>query len=208
MARTYKGRILERTINQLKIDTMKNIRSFLPVFNGFYESHFSDIVDTQLNCILSEDDELEFDSTIFDYSKLQNDIARACVGQMQSTMFANGVGAIIKFEELVSPREYNFTTDEIKCTYFLTDNSLNGLLALVADNSEAFEVYVRELFDSREGFASFNNGIKAEDVLKRHEEFFGYILQFLCNEVWEYTDEEMADRVSGNVSLDYEVKTN
>jgi len=187
---------------------MKNIRSFLPVFNGFYESHFSDIVDTQLNCILSEDDELEFDSTIFDYSKLQNDIARACVGQMQSTMFANGVGAIIKFEELVSPREYNFTTDEIKCTYFLTDNSLNGLLALVADNSEAFEVYVRELFDSREGFASFNNGIKAEDVLKRHEEFFGYILQFLCNEVWEYTDEEMADRVSGNVSLDYEVKTN
>jgi len=190
---------------------MKTIKSFLPVFTGFYNSVFTGIVDFEEELILDSDAEegetvYQYDDLDFDYAKLHIDIAKGCISALQNEMILNGFKVSITFEKLVSPREYNFETDEIQCTYELSNETLKGLLGLVIDNSGLFDTYVRELFDSREGFASFNNGIKWEEVLQRYEEFFGYILQFLCDEVWLFTDEQMVDRVQGNVSLDYTVK--
>lgn len=194
---------------------MKNIKSFLPVFSGFYETEFESILDNAIGEIIDSaiyevlkngqvnEILLSCDTLSLHQNNFKADISKQCVIELQKKLSAEGIEVDIKFEKLFSPKFYNFTNDEIQCVYELNSDTLDDILSLVVDNYTLFDIYVKELFDSMNTFASFDNRISWEEVLERHSEFFGYILQFLCDEVWDYTAEEMLDGVKDNINLNY-----
>lgn len=121
-------------------------------FSGFYcSSHDADL-DNALEQEFREDD----GTLTEDYEKALAAIDWQQVHKAYSAKYASLLSDLanlpsLKFKELISPREYNFTTDVIHCD--ISDEDIEKLVA------ETNDVEVRQVarawFTSRDGFISF-----------------------------------------------------
>jgi hypothetical protein len=183
------------------------ILSFLPVFNGFYGTWFE--CNDEENYI---EDDFTFDDYIWDYKKYYNEVSENCVSIIETKLNELGFGSIkIKFDNLYSPREYNFTNDSINCTYTLNKTTLKNVYLYLKENKEAFEVYIKEHFTSYSGFSSFysndvNVWLKQGELdVENDAVILGTLFDFiLLND--GYTDSEMADDAKDGVYIYSEYK--
>jgi len=167
---------------------MSTAKTFLPLFPGFYGTHFEI---QQYN----EDEVIEQT----EYKSAMDTTAILCCQWVNTALDKTGIVSKIKFEAVVSPREYNFTNDNINCEIRY---SIRKLRRYLDENSEAFDKFCLERFSSCEGFASFFPNIGAEYTNKfitEHEEaLIGELLEFvLLNEDYE-CEEYMLDYVRSN----------
>jgi len=122
-------------------------------FSGFYESIHSQELDNTINQMFSDDSGNAYESL----SMLANDAVNwqgvfIAYSQAYVKSFALAFQLkTLKFQELSSPREYNFTTDRIFCT--LDVEEVKEIFSKVG--KEKLDEKIHERFTSRSGFISF-----------------------------------------------------
>lgn len=122
-------------------------------FDGFYESEHSANLDYALESIFSNDHG-EVNSSLF---LKANDLIEwqrvfLAYSQRYVSNFASLFGlTTLKFVELSSPREYNFTTDRIFCSIDLEE--VKSIFEKVDENLLRERIAAR--FTSRSGFVSY-----------------------------------------------------
>lgn len=174
---------------------------YLPVFSGFYNT----IWQPSLEDYESENNyEFERDYR-FDNRGYEDDVAkRLCA------LFAKEFPKFIKsieFEEVWSPKEYNFKNDSINCTMQL---KINALRDYVRAHPIAFDEYLKQHFTSCDGFISFYSN-DAEVWYQKMRVFKNLsatemvsILEFACVHI--YTEEHGGDKSDLELSLYYEIE--
>jgi len=126
-------------------------------FSGFYESIHDSLLDDAYRDAISDENGDIIESLQDDLYMVQD--ARPCkeYAKEYARAFVSYVAfnceleLNIKFEKLQSPREYNFTTDEIICT--IDKKSIKKLYKAI--KGKVWKKYVREHCTSRSGFHSF-----------------------------------------------------
>lgn len=129
--------------------------SVLVPFSGFYYSVHSDALDTEEERLF-EDNNLahlqEYFNRDCDYGKAHDLYARKYVSTLSDLI---GIG--LEYEEMVSPREYNFMTDRLFAKVSRSDMAK----MLKSVRGEKLNRIVEDMFTSRSGFIShYSNDIK------------------------------------------------
>lgn len=120
-------------------------------FAGFYESWHDDELDRTLDQMFSDDSGEPYPKLVWraldrcDWRKVHEAYAKEYVERLAAEFEIK-----LEFESLVSPREYNFTTDRIFA--YIPLREVRRLFKTV--DSEVFSDVVRENFTSRSGFVS------------------------------------------------------
>ena len=136
-------------------------------FSGFYESiHDAEIDRAMEYCIQNSRGDVNpglaeawYAKHTFDYSKIQNEYSREYLSRFEGYFNAEtGLKITLKFSELISPREYNFTTDRIFAK--ISRESVRALWRKV--DREILDKLISEKFSSRSGFISFYPNTLAE----------------------------------------------
>lgn len=157
--------------------------TFCPLFPGFYNTVFE--------CD-SEEREIDgyneyngtnygYDEFSFDYTDYNNRIAKAFVNRLERELKAF-LPIKLEFQEVVSPKEYNFKNDSINISATL---SLNKLLKLIRDRRKDAAVYFKDTYTSCSGFISYHSNdiedwLNKEYILENPEHRIGALLNCLC----------------------------
>lgn len=148
-------------------------------FAGFYSSLHDMAFDDALEQIFSDRDtgcEVNHDLVHRAINVIDWKAAHLAYAQEFCDSFADMLGIKLKFDEMVSPREYNFTTDRIFVT--MDEQTLLGLRARV--DEDVLQETIRENHTSRDGFYSFYaNSLEAwpADVLQWDHNQVGTLMQ-------------------------------
>ena len=172
-----------------------NIETYLPLFNGFYGSYWS---------------EPEFEGEIEHYNLPRNfpfwdylnwseyyeDLSKAITNKVEELL--SDFVEKIEYQNLYSPKYYNFSNDSINC---IIRPKKAAIKAYIYENKEAFEKYLESNLKSRDGFISFHS-YHFEDWQNDTKNFtawdkkidskgfnLGFVLNFIChNEKIDYTE--------------------
>ena len=134
--------------------TKNKIEVKLP-FCGFYQSELSYAIDGELERIFNPEcgygevpDEIHDE---IDYGKVHQSLASAYVKAFENWLAnEHGLEIDLEFVEMTSPKEYNFSTDEVFVNCSLPD--LERVFNAVKDEMPEM---VKKRFTSRSGFISF-----------------------------------------------------
>ena len=172
---------------------MKNIESYLPLFDGFYNTHF------EYN---NEDDDIQwynethgtdlfYEDFDWNYTERQQRISKQVCDIVNGLLSDEDINMTINFQKLVSPKFYNFTNDSIYCEYVISQKEYDKIIDYIKVNWSNFEEYIKDRYTSRSGFTSSHsnnaevwmNNIKSESHLEHN---FGTVLEFILqNEEYE-----------------------
>jgi len=178
--------IINQNLEKLKM----YYKTWQPNFPGFYETRFDfDLYPVEWLLFNDPDDvstehldwlkENIYDH--IDFVKYRNDVSIKFVEtwfELADFDFVKNV----KFDNLQSPREYNFNTDSINISVNL---NFNKLVANFKDHPD-FEKYIKEQYTSYDGFFSFysNDPVEwLETVRQDSEHKIGAMLQCLGHDV-------------------------
>lgn len=163
--------------------TPKKYEVRINFFSGFYESIHDEVFDSEIGYITEEYDK-EYDDfrfTIRYNSYVENYIKT----------ISDELGMDLVVNELVSPREYNFSTDVI--TVWMKPRDLKKISSAL--NSETLKYIIKKRFTSRSGFISFYSNNVEEWKEKPVKEWdcveLGTLLDawIVDNFSWEYWKE-------------------
>ena len=167
---------------------MRTIETFLPVFPGFYNTIFEPFVEPEIDYINEKRialglPEIDFDEIDFDFKTYMIGVGKQCCDTIERELKYIFPEILIEFQEIKSPKEYNFTNDSINCAITINIDSLMGYLV---NHSDEFQKYTHERYTSRSGFVSFySDGYKDWiEYLKsgnRLSHVIGSCLDFVCN---------------------------
>ena len=125
----------------------KTISSFLPVFTGFYGTHFELDLDNYLH-----EEKLDYDDIKIDNEQYEKDVAEACCSWIEDN--CEFIKKVV-YEAISSPREYNFYNDSINC---IIDVDVEAFREYLIENEEALNKYLKDRYTSRDGFwSSYSN---------------------------------------------------
>jgi hypothetical protein len=174
------------------------IEGYLPVFTGFYNTIF------EPNEEMYIEDGYDYDDYDFDYKKYYEDMGEACSDAIEEQL--EDFEIKINFQEVVSPKAYNFSNDSFNVEYTVTPKSIAKITSYLKANKEAFDKYLKDNYTSRSGFmSSYSNDADDwfEDLknAKKLEHIFGSILGFILQNEG-YDQEKLYYDVADNVYLD------
>ena len=122
---------------------MKKYEVRINFFSGFYESIHDGVFDNEMDWIME------------DYGKEYDDFRFTCdyMGYVKSYIAAisSEIGMDFVVNELISPREYNFSTDVI--TVWMQPKDLKKISSAL--DSPTLKDIIKKRFTSRDGFMSF-----------------------------------------------------
>ena len=133
---------------------------FIP-FCGFYESWIDGLIDNVVEYEFEERDPcdytVDFEAIARDYVTLYSDVLYERLDEENALRFMPD----LTFERLIQPREYNFETDRILCSFTVPRYNLRQIYNILVGNSDALDKDIQRLFASRDGFASFYDDFAA-----------------------------------------------
>lgn len=116
----------------------------LMFFSGFYESIHDSVFDFEEEGILENYPDKKWEDFRFSYNWTE-------YSKIYVRAISSEIGIDLEFQELISPREYNFTTDKIIC--YIKPKDVKKLATAL--NSPTLEKLVKERFTRRDGFIPF-----------------------------------------------------
>ena len=145
---------------------MKTVKTYLPVFKGFYGSHF-------LELYMDEEDEgkeIDWEAYMEALSKSFCDIVEDELSDFVS---------MIKFEELISPKFYNYSNDSVNVEIDLYQTKIDAYLK---ENKLEFAKYLKDNYTSCDGFIS-SHSIDVNDWSDWSDDKHkaGSVLEFICD---------------------------
>lgn len=175
---------------------MKKIESYLPLFDGFYNTLFE--YDNEKDDIqhYNYEYETDFDYEDFDwdYEERNKRISEQICGIVEKLLSDEMLEMTINFQKLVSPKYYNFENDSINCEYVISQRQYDLVIDYLKSNWTNFEAWIKDRYTSRSGFISSHsnnaevwmNNMKSESHLEHN---FGSVLEFILqNEGYEPMD--------------------
>lgn len=132
----------------------------LMFFSGFYESIHNDVFDSEERDIIENYPGKNWDDFRWTYDWLR-------YSKSYVSAISRETGLDLEFQELISPREYNFSTDRIIC--WIKPKDVKKLATAL--NSPTLEKLVKERFTSRDGFISFYSNDVSEWKEKKIKEW-------------------------------------
>lgn len=199
------------------MNNIKTIKTFLPVFNGFYNSVFEPESPFERDLESGESDQeileyykdLEIDDfdwlkeNIFrhtNYGAIQNECAEIITDSLMDLDELDLIKSI-KFEKVVSPKYYNFSTDSINVEI---EADFNKIADYLKQNLETFKQDRLDRYTSRSGFIShYSNDL---DYWLDQENWdshgLGSVLDFILNN--EHSDAVFALYEAANDNYLYE----
>ena len=172
---------------------MKKIESYLPLFDGFYNTLFE--YDREEGDIESFNDEygtdLDYEDFDWNHTERNKRISEQICGIVQSLLSDENINTSINFQKVVSPKYYNFTNDSINCEYVISQKQYDLVLDYLKSNWTNFEAWIKDRYTSSSGFISSHsnnaevwiNNMKSESHLEHN---FGAVLEFILqNEGYE-----------------------
>lgn len=151
------------------------IETYLPLFNGFYGSHWDDVDFYGEDDYYNLPEDRCFDDFV-DWQKYHLAIAKGYCNYVEDELseFINGV----EFQKSVSPKYYNFSNDSINCVIDIDVDKVNKYLR---DNFDAFSKYIKERYTSCDGFISYYSNDSTEWTdWSEDSHKCGSVLQFIC----------------------------
>ena len=128
---------------------MKTFETVVPLFPGFYNSVLDSMLENDLESYLEEND-LKYEDI---ESKLNFKEAALAMSQAWLKIFNEYCPFSLKFQDINSPKFYNFTTDRLIALISLKD--LRRLVKYVKPHEDILEGVIKKHFTSRDGFMSF-----------------------------------------------------
>ena len=178
---------------------MKTYNTYLPIFNGFYNSIFeADGEESEIEHINEEREKIDlepidYDDCEWDYKEYNLRVSHKCVEVIDEAL--NDILDMdmkITFESLQSPKYYNFSTDSINVEIEI--DNLDVILEYLEKEKENFAKYIKERYTSCDGFMSFqpnDSNVWIEELKEEHDlgHKLGSVLDFiLVNEKYETLD--------------------
>jgi hypothetical protein len=165
---------------------MKTINTYLPVFPGFYSTIFEPDEQFEMDYInelrLEKGlEEVKFDDIEFDYSDYYNQVAKSVTNVVYNEL--KDFVKDIKFEEVISPKYYNYSNDSINVEITLTKENERKILSYLSENKDYFDKYLKDNYTSRSGFIPYYDNSITEFMLDKpleHKHKLGSILNFIC----------------------------
>ena len=176
------------------------VQTFLPVFNGFYNTLFEDILDNATDNAIewyNEDNNnsLNYDNFDFDFITLQSEICRDAVLKIEEKLNEIGINCTIKYDTLISPREYNFSNDSINIE--INFKKFSQVIEILEQNFYSFTQYIKDNYTSCSGFISSYSSYSSDWIKDLRENAeneahkVGAALDFILQEIEEYKDEDL-----------------
>ena len=179
-----------------------NIKFYIP-FEGFYCSVYDSIIDGIIENYISDGYLTEEETEKIDFTNLHLELSKHifdCILELfndQFYLFTDN--DYITFEGLYSPKYYNYSTDKIKA---IVSPEIYLTLLNKFENNNSFVNYVNEVSKSRDGFASFYEGIN--QVKKEPSIFLEYLFQWFTlseyrDEVIQFTTDDIHEIIYNNI---------
>jgi hypothetical protein len=178
------------------------IETYLPIFPGFYNTIFEADEGNEIyeinQCRRDKNmPEIDYDDCEWDYPEYNNSISEECTSYVEKELreILNDKNVKVKFQKLISPKEYNFSNDSIDVEISMSKKTLSVVKKYLTDNMEVFSDYIKEKYTSYDGFmSSYSN--KVETWLNEYfndidgdGHYLGSILNFIFkNEGFGYDD--------------------
>lgn len=176
------------------------VQTFLPVFNGFYNTLFDDLIDNATEFAIDDynvqnSTELNYDDFNFNYNLIMIEICKDAVSKIEEKLNEIGINCSIIYENLISPREYNFRNDSINIE--INFKKFSQVIGILEQNFDSFSQYIKDNYTSRDGFISSHSSY-ASDWMEDLREYaenethkVGAVLDFILQQIEEYKDEDL-----------------
>ena len=191
------------------------VQTFLPVFNGFYNTLFDNLIDNTVDGAIEYHNEqngteLNYDDFNFDFITLQNDICKDAVIKIEEKLNEIGINCSIIYENLISPRYYNFSNDSINIE--INFKKFSQVIEILEQNFDSFAQYIKYNYTSRDGFISSYSSYASDWIKDLRENTeneahkVGAVLDFILQEIEEYKDEDLYfDLCKNYYEIDYTI---
>lgn len=168
---------------------MKTIKTWLPLFPGFYNTIFEPDESNEIDYINSQREynnlqPIDADLIEFDYESYENEVAKGCVEFVENILIDMNVIKEIKFESVVSPQYYNYSNDTINIEVEITEKNIREIQKLISENITDFKSYLKDKYTSRSGFIPhYSNDSNDWDIKEclDHKHKAGAILDFILS---------------------------
>lgn len=175
------------------------VETYLPIFPGFYNSLIdsNNEIESFLDMENLTDEQIFFD---FDsYTKYSS--IYAC-NFIENELKDFGVLSV-EFQELISPKYYNFSTDSVNCKIEIDTQKICWY---IHNNFENFREYIYDNYSNKSGFiSSYSNQVSdwvrntsnfSDFTINKH--YLGSILNFICQNE-EITEIDLSYYILDNV---------
>ena len=179
-------------------------------FSGFYNSihggeggNIDQALEGGFNYDYEKDEEKEVPDiwgANYDYKAIELEYCQHFV-----EAFGDKYGLTLTFDEMTSPREYNFSTDRIFCK--IPREEIDTIRKSVEEHKD-WAQYIKDNFTSCSGFwSNYENDCKHEDWAKEtlDECQYGTIIKFWLNNISPDTDSEGWDMDEYYLTNDFEM---
>lgn len=186
---------------------MEDIKFYIP-FEGFYNSIYDNMIDDIINLEMEEGYLNEDQADKINYLPIFEAMAQSIFDDIIELFIDETFGSVgndfcstkIIYEGLHSPKYYNYSTDKLEAKIAYNDFSIIYGKYIINDN---FVNYVNEVSKSRDGFASFYEGIN--QVASEPSIFLEYLFQwFVLNEsrdeIIYKTTEDLTEIIYNNLN--------
>jgi len=178
---------------------MESVQSYLPLFSGFYNTIWdcdsledSEIFNINQERKLNGKDEIEYDKIQFDFKEYKTQVSYYLIEKIKTYLSENNFINDIIFEEIISPKFYNYSNDSINVTYKLSKDNINNINRFLIENIEDFKDYININYSSYDGFISFHSNDAVEWIIDndlltdKHK--LGSVLGFICEHEFNEDD--------------------
>lgn len=187
------------------------VHTFLPLFSGFYNSIWDSDIDFEEEQIIesyNEENDTDLEWSDFNWTYDFVSYSKAITEGIMDAIKEEFLGLVIsyEFEELIQPKEYNFSTDSVN---ILLEIDKTVLLSLIFENKEILTEKIKEKYTSCSGFySSYSNdiewwieSIQNEEDTCRHK--VGSIINMLFED--DFSEYSISEWVQVYEYIDYKV---
>ena len=199
--------------------------TWLPIFPGFYNTIFECYMDewSLWDNPNNVDDEIK--SYVLDiiwdkynHRERENKAASLFIEHINRTLKENDIRATFTFQEVISPRYYNFTNDSVNVSLNVSLDAWNGIVKDIKDKYLAlFTDYIKSHYTSCDGFMShYTNDVNEwlewiSDIneCENTSHIIGAVMDFYLlvideNDILMDAYEYMAERIDEPEYIDYD----
>lgn len=171
------------------MDKVITVGTWLPCFPGFYGTRFEPSEDSVLEYIdntrrelglIGRSGDITYPYPEFDYDSYRAIVARRYTELVESELKELFPSLSMVYENISSPREYNFVNDSVNVQVTMEHKEL---LDFITAHTEEFEEYIKEHYTSYDGFMSHYSNDHMEWLWEwaetvQHKHMLGAMLQF------------------------------
>jgi len=185
---------------------MKKVKTWLPLFQGFYNTIFEADTDYEIECINEHREEkslpaIDYDDIEWNFQDYENDLVKEYASSVQELLkeFVKS----IEVEKIVSPQYYNFSNDAVDIIAEINEKKIEQYLN---NNKMEFATYLENHYTSYDGFiSSYSSHIEdwnIKDIITC-EHKIGAVLDFIAENLIEDKFEFDVEVLENNSTLPY-----